>query len=403
MLAACQQKQTSAFDLIFLGTGTSGSVPNISCLTAPPEEEPCQTCLSTLTPEGKKNIRRNTSAIVRVDAVGGKVYVATFDLHTASIRRLIIVYLHLLRTILIDTGKNFQAAALEWFPKYGLRRIDAVLLTHGHADAINGLDDLRAWTLNSAIQPYIDLYVSQATLDEVKRAFPYLVSKEFASGGGDVPAFKWHIIDAGVPFEIEGTGIQVLPFCVHHGRIFSTPDVPNQAQSITLYTPPPTLPSTPTRSGMSTLADKVTPYISYGFLIQGSFIYISDVSFIPDETWALLEESRKCNGQPSIAVVDCLRLTKHTSHFGLREAISTARRIGAVRSYCVGFEHVVSHASYEKIFGAVGGQDDKDRLTVTEQEGIGMIEPGDPIWIRPAYDGLQVTVLEGGIVKDNGY
>lgn len=38
------------------------------------------------------------------------------------------------RTILIDTGKNFQAAAVEWFPKYGLRRIDAVLLTHGHAD-----------------------------------------------------------------------------------------------------------------------------------------------------------------------------------------------------------------------------------------------------------------------------
>ena len=47
--------------------------------------------------------------------------------------RLIIIYLHL-RTILIDAGKNFQAAALEWFPKYGLRRIDAVLLTHGHAD-----------------------------------------------------------------------------------------------------------------------------------------------------------------------------------------------------------------------------------------------------------------------------
>jgi hypothetical protein len=44
------------------------------------------------------------------------------------------------------------------------------------------------------------------------------------------------------------------------------------------------------------LANKVTPYIANGFLIQGSLIYISDVSFVPDETWALLEESRKLNG-----------------------------------------------------------------------------------------------------------
>lgn len=39
-------------------------------------------------------------------------------------------------TIVIDVGKNFQAAALEWFPKYGLRRIDGVLITHAHADGI---------------------------------------------------------------------------------------------------------------------------------------------------------------------------------------------------------------------------------------------------------------------------
>lgn len=40
----------------------------------------------------------------------------------------------ILSTVLIDVGKNFQAAAVEWFPKYGLRHIDAVLLTHAHAD-----------------------------------------------------------------------------------------------------------------------------------------------------------------------------------------------------------------------------------------------------------------------------
>ncbi|KAH0838541.1 hypothetical protein J3R83DRAFT_6860 [Lanmaoa asiatica] len=55
-------------ELIFLGTGTSSSIPHLDCLTAPPSKEPCRTCLSTLTPEGKKNIRRNTSAVVRVPA-----------------------------------------------------------------------------------------------------------------------------------------------------------------------------------------------------------------------------------------------------------------------------------------------------------------------------------------------
>lgn len=151
------------------------------------------------------------------------------------------------------------------------------------------------------------------------------------------------------------------------------------------------------------VANKITPYIANGFLIQGSLIYISDASFIPSETWDLLDESRRRNGQPSVAVIDCLRPTGHTSHFGLREAVSTARKIRAIRSYCVGFGHEMSHASYEKIFGAVSGQDDRDGWTTAERGAADMIKPGNPIWIRPAYDGLQVTALEGGIVKDNGY
>lgn len=68
--------------------------------------------------------------------------------------------------------------------------------------ATNGLDDLRSWTLKGIIQDHIDIYLSTECFDEIKRAFPYLVSKGFATGGGDVPDFRWHIIEPNAPFSI---------------------------------------------------------------------------------------------------------------------------------------------------------------------------------------------------------
>lgn len=53
------------------------------------------------------------------------------------------------------------------------------------------------WTLNGCIQPHVDIYCSQTTFVEVQRAFPYLVAKEFASGGGDVSSgcnCRWDVI-----------------------------------------------------------------------------------------------------------------------------------------------------------------------------------------------------------------
>jgi phosphoribosyl 1,2-cyclic phosphodiesterase len=179
---------TGDIELIFLGTGTSGSVPNIACLTAPPDAPRCRACTAAVTPAGRKNARRNTSAVLRVPGRDGRA-----------------------RTILIDAGKNLQAAALEWFPAHGLRALDAVLITHAHADAMNGLDDLRAWTLRGVVQDHIPIYCSRATFADVARAFPYMVAKEHASGGGDVPEFRWHIFEDGVPFVLEDGGIEILP------------------------------------------------------------------------------------------------------------------------------------------------------------------------------------------------
>ncbi|EIN13400.1 hypothetical protein PUNSTDRAFT_94447 [Punctularia strigosozonata HHB-11173 SS5] len=381
----------SDVEFIFLGTGTSSSLPHVDCLTRPPGAKQCRTCLSTRTPEGKKNCRRNTSGVVRMKGKDGQSV-----------------------TIVIDVGKTFQAASLEWFPKYGLRRIDAVLITHAHADAMNGLDDLRAWTLRSAIQPHVDLYVTQTTFKEVQRSFPYLVSKAFATGGGDVPDFKWHIIEDKVPFEIEGTGIHVTPFAVHHGRLFAQAPVPGfvptpeQLPEVDGQHPQPH-PSNahpshdhppPTGDPKSAKGD-IQPLLCFGFRIGDAVLYISDVSHIPDDVWPLLLAP-----PPAILALDCLHIAPHTSHFGLEQAVAAARRIGAARTYLLGFGHEVSHEEYVTIGEAAGGRrvEDVSGLSAAEREGVAIVQKeGEPIWMRPAFDGLQVRIRGREQVRDNGY
>lgn len=96
--------QTKAVELIFLGTGTSGSVPSIQCLTENPPT--CSVCIDA-TYLHSKNRRRNTSAVVLIKDSKD-----------------------VLKTLVIDCGKTFREATLEYFPRYSLRKIDALLITH---------------------------------------------------------------------------------------------------------------------------------------------------------------------------------------------------------------------------------------------------------------------------------
>ncbi|KAL4069423.1 beta-lactamase-like protein [Scleroderma citrinum] len=382
--------QRYEIELLFLGTGTSSSVPYLDCLTAPPHKKPCKTCLSTLNLEGKKNIRRNTSVALRVTGKDQKKNVS----------------LDPLETIVIDVGKNFQAAAVEWFPKFGLREIDAILITHAHADAMNGLDDLRGWTLRNAIQECLDIYVSEDTFREVKRSFPYLVSKEFASGGGDVPDFKWHIIEDKVPFEIKDTGLWVTPFLVQHGRLFTNNAIPTFAPS-----PFTTQPATPLTSGRSSprptegLVPEVQPYWCFGFMIQQSIVYMSDVSHIPEDAWTIIESGKR----KSVLVVDCLRLRPHTSHMGIQEAATTIRRLDAERNYLIGFNHDLLHDEWVTIGKAVGYGPVENTADMTKPvyAGVKMIREGKVDgkghWVRPSHDGLRVFMWRNGIVRDETY
>lgn len=119
-----------------------------------------------------------------------------------------------IRNILIDCGKSFYESSTQWYATYGLRTLDAVILTHDHADAVMGLDDLRQWTLGGIIQSHVDIYLSQRTMNVVSSVFPYLVDTSKASGGGDVAGLKFHVIpqlDATHFSSFQVEGLDVVP------------------------------------------------------------------------------------------------------------------------------------------------------------------------------------------------
>ncbi|TXG68573.1 hypothetical protein EZV62_003508 [Acer yangbiense] len=143
ILQACLQSTAASGDagvqlpshqsaIIFVGTGTSEGIPRVSCLTNPSKK--CPVCTKAAEP-GNRNKRLNTSMLIRYPGPSGRC------------------------NILIDAGKFFYHSAICWFPSYGIRTIDAVIITHSHADAIRGLDDLRDWTNN--VQPHIPIYVAK--------------------------------------------------------------------------------------------------------------------------------------------------------------------------------------------------------------------------------------------------
>ncbi|GAA5828644.1 hypothetical protein JCM11251_000885 [Rhodosporidiobolus azoricus] len=417
-------------DFIVLGSGTSSSIPLIGCLTDP--QGGCHCCRSTLDKADKgaqKNVRRNTSAIVRIKA-------------TEEGQRD--------KVILIDCGKTFLTGAQEHWPRHGLREIDAVILTHAHADAILGLDDLRGWTLRGAIQPSIPIYLTQDTFKEVSKAFPYLTNAGKATGGGDIPSLTWQIFDEKEPFEV--CGLEVVPLPVHHGRFFTTPP---------------------------------SPYFCLGFLFARQILYLSDVSYIPQDVWTTLSqyltlpafpptssspprkdsEEKEEKGEKKklkVLIIDCLRLEPFTSHFGLGQAVATARRCGAEKNYLIGFGHRTSNAlwvagcralshptsrrsihpssasqpipTYAHPYEAYSGSSNptlEDESVWVEKalqtvESWALAAPVDEggrageevregseeeralrewerVWIRPAVDGMTVSIRAGEGVRDDEY
>lgn len=236
------------------------------------------------------------------------------------------------------------------------------------------------------IQPHIDVYLSRATFSEVERTFPYLVAKEQASGGGDVPEFRWHIFEDYRPFE--AAGVEVVPLPVHHGRYFC--EVPASR-------PNTTTPSVP--ASAENLTPSFQPYICYAFSIDQRIVYMGDVSFIPDETWPHLLSTPR-----SVVVMDCLHPEFYVSHFGLGEAVQAARKLKPIRTYLTGLGHEIMYDEYVRVGEILGGCEvGQECLTDGEKECLGVIEEDEELWIRPAHDGLRVWVGDDDNVRDESH
>eukprot|EP00967_Tisochrysis_lutea_P033280 scaffold39538_cov31-Tisochrysis_lutea.AAC.1 len=138
--------------LIFTGTGCSSTLPILRC--AIDASAGCACAVALRRGRCDPNWRGNVGAVVRFHGPDGR-----------------------LRHLQIDVGKSWRESAVHYYRRYHIQHLDAVLLTHEHADASLGLDDLRSLQMKSAAgvaSSSIPVYADLRSLKKLRVAFPYL-------------------------------------------------------------------------------------------------------------------------------------------------------------------------------------------------------------------------------------
>ena len=205
--------------------------------------------------------------------------------------------------IVIDAGPDFRQQML----REDICRLDAILLTHKHKDHTGGLDDVRS--LNYLTGKAFPVYCEKEVFESLEMEYSYAFDKVKYPG---VPEYEIHLIDE-KPFSIKGT--EIVPLRVRHYRM----DI-------------------------------------LGFRF-GELAYITDGSFIPEQTFGLLKGIRTL-------IINCVRIEKHISHFCLEEAIAISRSIGAEQTFLTHMSHQMG----------------------THEEITKMLPAG----IFPGYDGMEI-------------
>jgi phosphoribosyl 1,2-cyclic phosphate phosphodiesterase len=234
--------------LTFLGTGTSFGVPQIGC--------DCPVCRS---PDPRDKRTRSGAIVQDGDA-----------------------------TVLIDTPPELRLQLIAG----GFSSIDAVAYTHEHADHINGIDDLRMFSVRRR-RP-LPVYGPRETLDRLRRSFDYIFDEAaLPYEGTSKPTLEIHEIEPGRPVSM--AGVEALPLSFRHGhlRVFG-----------------------------------------YRF---GKLAYLTDVKAIPDA------ERDQLQGL-EVLVVNALWWRPHPTHLSIGEAVEAARALGARRTYLTHLTHETGHA-----------------------------------------------------------
>jgi phosphoribosyl 1,2-cyclic phosphate phosphodiesterase len=239
-------KPRSTASVLVLGSGTSHGVPMIGC--------DCATCRS----DDPRDTRSRASILVTV-ADGP--------------------------SILIDTSPDLRAQALQ----HRLRRIDAILYTHSHADHVLGLDEVRRF--NSMQRQTIPCYGDERTLQDLRRIFAYAFDEKTPPGGG-VP--KVVLFPLAGEFSIGAATFTPVPLLHGSRRI-------------------------------------------YGYRL-GNFAYLTDCSAIPDESWALLEGVE-------VVILDALRDRPHPTHFSVGESLEIVKRLAPERAFFTHMCHDLPHVA----------------------------------------------------------
>jgi len=231
-------------ELLFLGTGTSAGVPMIGCT--------CDVCTST----DPRDKRTRPSVVISYGQT----------------------------RVLVDTTPELRLQCIA----NQVNRIDAIVWTHGHADHVMGLDDVRRF--NYLKGGPLDAWADAATHAVLERCFGYALREPEP----EMKVFRPHLSRRLIEGEFEIAGVRWTPVPLLHG------DMP-----------------------------------VLGFRI-GNLAYCTDVSYIPETSFALLEGL-------DVLVLDALQYKKHVTHFSVEQAIEAARRIGARQTLFTHIAHSLPH------------------------------------------------------------
>ena len=244
--------------LTFLGTGTSMGVPTLGC--------DCAVCTSA---DPRDRRLRPSIALRWRDGAQERV-------------------------VLIDNGPDFREQAL----RDSIRRVDAVLYTHGHADHVLGLDDLRplSFLMNRESGP-IPLYASAETTEVLERVFNYTFAAD-----ATYPT-RARVRLEPMTDRMEVCGVEFVRVPVLHGR-----------QQVA------------------------------GFRF-GRAAYLTDANIIPEASFALLD------GLDHL-ILPALRHEPHPSHATIDQAVSWAQRIGAKHTWFTHMAHELGHEATNRMLPA---------------------------------------------------